>query len=216
MNNLLTVYETDLQKIRIGKHNDGGYILADIKDYDCIISAGIGRETTFEKEIAKLFPDIPLLLFDPTIEALPEGTPGTLYKQAINKDDVIEFHAINHENILLKMDVEGSETDWISVTKDLPFIRQMVIEFHGIEKNRAVFEKINITHRLIHVHGNNYGGITEIDGIMIPNVIECTYLRKDLADFRLNTQPLPGVMDSPNNPVQKDYDLNYNPFVWKT
>jgi hypothetical protein len=69
---------------------------------------------------------------------------------------------MNGDNIFLKMDIEGCEYDWIhSMTKnDMEKISQIVIEFHwpfDFYRMNAL-KKINETHYVVHVHGNNGPG----------------------------------------------------------
>ena len=51
--------------------------------------------------------------------------------------------------------------------------------------------------------------------IDIPNVFECTYVRKSDFNFTpdLNRNPLPSNLDMPNDAARPDVDLNYYPFV---
>ena len=66
---LLTPFDIDKQKIRVGPNTDGGYILADdISADQTIISYGIGTEYRFEIEIAERGHDV--YMFDHTIEAI--------------------------------------------------------------------------------------------------------------------------------------------------
>jgi hypothetical protein len=133
-------------------------------------------------------------------------------------------HLINtYNNIFLKMDIEGCEYPWLlSLTDDnLKKIKQIVIEFHGINDDSwnakyndklECFKKLFNTHYLIHAHGNNFSGLQN----KIPDVIELTYLRKDILNEEpeLNIIQLPITnLDFPCNGHQLDYSLNFHPFV---
>lgn len=121
------------------------------------------------------------------------------------------------------MDIEGHEYKWLLSLNEtqLKKFKQIAIEFHKInddgvdvlQSNKiACFEKLNNTHYIIHIHGNNYGNKTN----NIPNTIEITYIRKDLFENTplFNTQPLPiDNLDYPNNIKKEDYNLNFSPFV---
>jgi hypothetical protein len=65
---LLTVYKSPFKKLRIGKENDGGYIICDIPDihYDIILSGGIGDDITFEEELCSIYPNIHCDCYDGT------------------------------------------------------------------------------------------------------------------------------------------------------
>lgn len=140
-----------------------------------------------------------------------------------NDNTNLDFLFEKYNKIFLKMDIEGGEYPFllnINVDK-LKLFTQIVIEFHGINDNSwncnyedkiKCLEKLSNTHYLIHVHGNNYGGIMN----NIPNVIECTFINKNYykGNIELNKINLPIVnLDYPNIPNIKNYDLNFYPFV---
>ena len=78
-----------------------------------------------------------------------------------------------------------------------------------------MFTKLNATHMLVHFHpNNNCQGVKTHEQIMIPDVFECTYLRKDIAKITgLNREKIPGVLDSANNASRPDIIIDYPPFV---
>jgi hypothetical protein len=49
---LLTTYHYD-DKIRFGNYYDGGYVVANIKNYDCYISVGVGDDESFSNDLIK-------------------------------------------------------------------------------------------------------------------------------------------------------------------
>jgi len=168
--------------------------------------------------------------FDGTIDKYPtEYTDKIIfYKRNIapyygKKFANLSFFTNNYNNIFLKMDIEGHEYDWILSLSNLQLtkFKQIVIEFHGINDDSwnvnlndkiKCFKKINETHYPIHIHGNNYGGLTD----NVPDTVEVTYVRKNYfqKEPELNKIPLPiENLDFPNNPNQYDYDLNFPPFV---
>jgi hypothetical protein len=100
------------------------------------------------------------------------------------------------------MDIEGAEYAWISslAEQHLQSIAQLAIQFHGVNDDSwetsvgdkvRCFRRLNETHYVIHVHGNDYGGI--IGGI--PDVLEVTYSRKDLLqDLQRKTSQLSALL----------------------
>jgi len=78
------------------------------------------------------------------------------------------------------MDIEGYEIPWIKTLKEdhLTRISQIVIEFHFPFNNTEieVFNKLNKYFKIIHFHANNCCGTRNHNGVIIPNVFECTYL----------------------------------------
>ena len=78
--------------------------------------------------------------------------------------------------------------------------------------NEKRCKKLNQTHFIINIHGNNCGDLTN----NIPNTVEVTYLRKDLFDSKpkLNTEALPiKNIDFSNSENKEDFNLNFEPFV---
>jgi hypothetical protein len=123
------------------------------------------------------------------------------------------------------MDIEGGEFVWLdSISQnDLNKIKQIVIEFHGVnndswnaELNKKIrcFEKLNRTHYIIHAHGNNHAKTHE----NMPDVLELTYINKRFFTnppcYNKNDLPLPNI-DFPNCIYSPDINLSFYPFVIK-
>ena len=223
-------------KIRLGNKYDGGYVIADnIGGYDVYISAGIGEDESFSNDFLNKYNVLNSGAFQYYITNLPFNFPKKLifYKKNISdisddKNANLRFFINNYNNIFLKMDIEGDEFLWINSLSldDLKKFKQLVIEFHGINDNSFkysyetkcnVFKKLSETHYLIHIHGNNFCVplCTNINGKNIPNVVELTYVRKDIIQNAiLNKLPLPAPsLDFPCNNNICDIDLNFEPFV---
>ena len=124
------------------------------------------------------------------------------------------------------MDIENSEYCWINSmeTELLQNFKQIVIEYHGINSDHrrashdvkiSCFEKMANTHYIVHDHGNNSGTATVFNDIIVPDIMEITYVRKDAFydKPRLNKTKLPCVLDKPNRPRKPDYNLNFYPFT---
>ena len=95
--------------------------------------------------------------------------------------------------MILQMDIEGAEYDVLTFesTATLGRFSTMIIEFHGLEQffdwrflhtTSIIFEKLYRNFSICHVHPNNCCGVTSLNGIDIPNVIEVSFLRHDLVD----------------------------------
>src|ERR1700688_2312154 len=104
----------------------------------------------------------------------------------------------------VKMDIEGGEyrvlDDLLRYSKDIVSI---AIEFHDVdilsERFNSLVEKIKRDFYIVHIHGNNLGGMTSFNFPMSP---EITFLNKRFFDSapspsRLN-YPVPGL-DRPNH-----------------
>ena len=215
--------------IRIGPNSDGGYIIADGLQYDAFISCGIGNDIRFEEDFLKKYPNLKCFAFDGTIVQFPQHNSNIEW---INKN-ISSYNSqsttnlsnyLTGNNIFLKMDIEGSEFNWIDycTTEQLKKFSQIVIEIHWPFDNYRcnLLKKLAETHYLIHVHGNNYNaknipshlpcgrsdsGFITINKIDFPEVFEATYIRKDLLpNAQKITKQFPTHLDKPNNQYYDD------------
>ena len=77
-----------------------------------------------------------------------------------------------------------------------------------------LFNKINLTHTLVHLHANNGCMMQQIDNINLPHVFELTWIRNDFIDVKiLNTESLPTKLDMPNIIKKPDYKLSGFPYT---
>jgi hypothetical protein len=241
--NFLTVYSSyPYKKTRIGKENARGYVICENITYDFLLSAGINDDINFEDLFTKKY-CVKCLAFDGTIDKIPDVNNSditwikknigpTNTEQTTNLKEVIN----NNKNIFLKMDIESYEFDWIkNITKDeLKNISQMTIEFHfpftntsltniaildkSVSEKIDCLQKISETHYLVHLYGNNCCGTTTYENITVPNVFQCTYLRKDYFNnipFK-NSKCIPdNILDFPNIQNNNDIILKSYPFCDK-
>jgi hypothetical protein len=227
----LAVYKSPFTKIRLGKDNDGGYIIANIPNakYRLLLAGGIESEITFEEAFIEKYPNSSCLAFDGTIDCLPQDNiltknqKITFIKKNIgseNSDTITNLHDIINANdaIFVKMDIEGSEIPWIKCLNDeqINKFEQIVMEFHNpfSDSDAEAFYKLNKTHYLIHFHGNNCCGLNFHKGVYIPFVFECTYLHKKYFTEvpELNTDLIPGNLDMKNIDADEIH-IDYPPFV---
>ena len=221
--------------VRIGKVGDGGYIMIDnfSQRGGVAYSFGISNEISWDADMAKRGYDI--FMYDMTIDKLPhENEKFHFFKEGIGgvKDeskllDTLEnFIARNgHENnsnMILKMDVEGAEWNFLETvsSETLSKFDQIVFEFHGLiapktaeemERTINLIEKINATHTLVHIHGNNAGNYIHVDNVgNISDLFELTYLRTENYKFRDDKEIfLPRRLDTPNIKDLPDIPLGY-------
>jgi hypothetical protein len=222
-------------KCRLGNTSDGGYVIGMINgEYDCYISAGVSNEESFSRDfiIQYNMNENNSFAFDGTITNYPVNYTKDIsfIKKNINnffdeKNDNLESYMKQYKNIFLKMDIEGSEYNWLLNTdeKYLNTFKQIVMEFHGIndsswgatyQQKIECFRKLSNTHYLIHIHGNNHSGHKN----NIPDVVEATFIRKDYFDNKpeLNKINLPiRGLDFPCFNKKSDYNLSFPPFVNK-
>lgn len=229
----LTVYRSPFPKRRLGRDNDGGYVIAELPGqydqydpYDLLLSAGISDDISFEEAFCALHTNVPCVAHDGTIQKLPKEHPNiTFVKKNIgpsntNKTTTMQDLLRTHRNVFLKMDIEGAEFDWLNCLslEELGKLSQIVMEFHWpkSEYHQQLFEKLNVTHYMIHFHGNNATREVAIHkGVVTPVVFECTYINKkyfnNVPEF--NTDIFPTAIDQPNCPLSSELYINYPPFV---
>lgn len=215
---------------RIGKNDDGGYVmLNDFSAGRCAYSYGINNDVSWDNDIAERGYNI--YMYDHTIDSLPyDRDEFHFYKQGIagKVEGVHRFTTleqciknnghINSRNMILKMDVEGCEWEVLENVKQeiISKFSQIVIEFHSVfdyhraEEILSVLHKMNKTHQVIHVHGNNYSKILWCDGIPYPDALEVTYVSKEQHEFEDNNDVLlPISLDKPNCPYVQETPLGY-------
>lgn len=219
----LQVYKIN-NKIRIGRNHDGGYVIADGYDYDLLIGCGIKDDDSFEHDFLKKYQNINCLAFDGSVNSIPHTHDRiNFFKKFIsykNDNNYTNLHnEINdYNNIFLKMDIEGGEYAWFYTLshQQINKFKQIVIEIHFPfeEVKWFILDKLASTHYLIHFHGNNCRKTRKINNIEIPDVFECTYIRKDLFNnqLELNEQPIPSSLDMTNHNKKPEIELSGYPY----
>ena len=77
----------------------------------------------------------------------------------------------------------------------------------------SLINSINKTHTLVHIHGNNGCGLGSINGITLPYVFECSYIRNDFVSDKLqNDIRFPTELDYPNIYHKEQYNLSGFPY----
>jgi len=203
--------------------------------YDRIISGGVGDDISFEYHLLNIYNNVSIDLFDGTINpSLLKGVNSRINFICKNLGKHNDEHTTNlkdemepYNDIFMKMDIEGHEFRILPVMIEngsISKVKQLVIEFHspadiqmfpdyfrGLSdvNNELMFDtlqKLNKTHKLVHFHGNNGCKMHMIEGIKLPHVFECTYIRTS-PDMNLekSKSPIPSVWDRPN--------VNHNPEI---
>ena len=225
----LKVYQNPFSKIRLGRQEDGGYVVIDIPQvqYDLFLSAGVGLDISFEIDFCKKYPSVDCRLYDGTLDKLPEGQENYPNIQFVKKNigpqetsSETNWHSLiqEHNNIFIKMDIEGAEFPWFnSLSKSqLSKFAQVVVEFHHpeTESHERVLRNLNSTHYLVHIHGCNFEGYVKHKHVLVPLVFECTYLNKKYFSGlpELNETPFPTALDFADKKTVSDLILTGEPF----
>lgn len=217
--------QDNLEFIRVGKPYDGGYVLADDFAEDMTVySFGIAGDVSFDEQLANK--NMNIHMYDHTIPCLPkEHDKFHFHKTGISAIDepensklsmktILESngHEDNH-NMILKMDVEGAEWDFINTTSSdiLNQFTQITFELHRLtdianaENILKALDKLNETHQLVWIHANNFGHIEEAGNIEIPAYVEVTYLNKARYSFKEEECIFPLDIDMPDDPRIEEF-----------
>jgi len=168
------------EKIRLGNLGDGGYLIPkEIFPFvDVLYTYGVEKDISFEKDIIT-HKDVPVRLYDHTIARLPERNKNFFFKKqgiASRKygsfdtfENHLEENGDKQKKIILKMDIEGNEWETIGpiINKFYSNINMIVLEIHGLDevgsfpKYIKVLKEINSKFAIVHIHGNNFGGVVQ-------------------------------------------------------
>jgi hypothetical protein len=235
---LLTPWDvTGCGKLRVGGEGDGGYVLLDrLRPEQTVLSYGVGPDCSFDLDLAQRGHRV--LMFDHTVKGPPGVMPqGCVFtregvaasSQPENRLETIEGHLHRHglldrRDLILKMDIEGAE--WVVLAalpeKILEAFEQIVVEFHGLNalerdgisaRVRAALQRLNGRFTLCHVHANVYGGLSTVEGVVVPPVLEATYVRSELVTRAPNRTLYPTEYDRSNRTGTKDIVLSMYPFL---
>lgn len=222
----------DMDLIRLGAENDGGYLIPDdLAGVEYCFSPGVGDNSSFEEALASrgihcfladYSVDAPSanaanLTFEKKYIAASDGNErlslDTWYAQQLGEDD---------KEFLLQMDIEGAEYPaLLALSATLQRrCRIMAIEFHDLRKVlhpfvlRIVTEcmiKLLSTHYVVHAHANNCGDYIQYGGRNAPNLMELTLLRRDRVAKTAPRQVFEHPLDQENDPIKAKVGL---PSVW--
>jgi len=215
--------------IRIGDDGDGGYLLPDDLDgISACFSPGVSHWAPFETDL--IGRGIPCFLADASVDEAPIKGASFIKKfvgvidddTTIRLDDWVAEFAPNEGDLLLQMDIEGAEWPVLlnASAAVLRRFRIMVIEFHDLERLMdehalpiiaGVFARLLRDFHIVHNHPNNYGRTVHKGDLVIPRVMEMTFLRKDRAEASGFATTFPHPFDRTNAPHQADVAL---PTAW--
>ena len=197
-------------KILFGDYGDGAYVLLDdLENIKIAYSFGISNIISFDKALADKGIDV--YMYDHTINKLKFENPKfhwkklgvtSEYKKKYNMKTLNELLIENgHEkenNMILKIDIEGSEWDVLSEISEetLNQFKYILIELHFKDINKYQLYYNNIkklvkNHQAYHIHCSNCGGVFEIGNNPICIGIEICLIQKEKYKFRKDNSIYP-------------------------
>jgi hypothetical protein len=216
--------------VRKGRPFDGGYVML-MADFRQVVaySLGIADDVSWDLDMADMGCDV--FQYDHTIDQPPlrsesfhfsrfgiaarSSSDGTFKSVA----DILALNDHQHRtDLILKMDIEAAEWDVLgSLESDtLARFSQIIVELHWLALGEQpaqisrvvhVLHKMNETHQVIHLHANNHGPLGILGGVMLPDAMEVSYVRKADHQFKVCDRVFPTDLDMPNNPNTADYFL---------
>jgi hypothetical protein len=216
---MLRPLSTTIPLIRVGGDGDGGYLLPDdIEGIDAVYSPGVADTATFESFFADRGVDS--YLIDASVSAPPvhndrfhfqgiwlaaESVDGV----SITLEDWLNENNPTSRSLLLQIDIEGAEYESLLSTPSarLGQFRIIVLEMHelhaistpmGGRLVSALLTRLKETHYLVHTHVNNCCAPLSVKGVLVPDVVELTFLRKDRAHVTGEFATVPSPLDQPN------------------
>lgn len=218
------------RKVRVGRFFDGGYVMLDrFTDVGVAYSLGINDDVSWDLDMAAH--GISIFQYDHTIDGPPEQHPLFHWEPVCisgGVDDAAGRQTLEalikrngHEgrtDMILKCDIEGAEWELLRVTpvSILRGFRQIVIELHNMafltdvhhgNNVRLALLNLTATHRVVHVHANNFAPYEIVGGVPVPAVLELTLARIDEGEFCLSSENFPTSIDMPCHSEAADFYL---------
>lgn len=230
IHSLLTVYDvTEAHEFsRIGGGGDGGYVMVEpFSSTHIAYSFGIGDDIAWEKDMAAKGYDV--YMYDHTIEALPEDDGAFHWQKTglsgdLNEKDgrlkplkslLVENGHLGEKGLLLKMDIEGYEWEVFETISEetLDCFDQIVVELHGLldpalhKSIETALQRLTSAFKAVHVHANNGGEIDYCGDLVMPNLLEVTFVNRKTFELRSSKKVFPTEFDRPNVPLFPEVKL---------
>lgn len=219
-----------VNKQRYGRDWDGGYVILNTAEKAQIVySLGISDDVSFDEVMANFGAEV--FQYDHTVDGPPKSHPKFHFQKigiAASDDWLPNMKRLDSlvkinkhqecQDMFLKMDIEGHE--WSTYDEIDPAVLslfdQIVCEFHGskhfrnndyLSRAERAFTKLNASHQVVHVHGNNNAEMPVIAGMAIPDVFELTFARRSRYEFINSPDTFPTKLDMPCTPARPELVL---------
>jgi hypothetical protein len=215
--------------MRVGEPRDGGYLVCldglERGKLRAAYSMGIEFHDVFSEDIYDLF-KVPVHQFDCSVKQPAmncgdchfnkiclqgmNGSGGHPFGPNMNMQQVLELTGqadAPEDSLIMKMDVEGSEwAIYADGQSGLEKFKQLIFEFHWLAQERhhatyaAALRNIeNAGFKVAHIHGNNFRNFYEIEGYMVPRVLEVTFVKNNPSLEVCETEQHLHPLDQENN-----------------
>ena len=121
--------------------------------------------------------------------------------------------------MIIKMDIESNEWDILQSlpSKNLIQFKYIVGEFHFSNSSSFqyynILKKLLVTHEIFHIHCNNCGKIIKLNGELICNLLEISFIQKKSYKFTKDSNIYPiKDLDYKNCKKRKDISFLINLF----
>lgn len=204
MENLFQIVDCGLLRKRLGKEEDGGYVvplelLTQIKH---VTTFGVGPDISFELDVdnalKKAGKTVWFDFWDGTVESLPGYRENFCLTRSMVDGKNVAGILKDRPPTLWKFDIEGAELEFAEkVPEDtMRKIPLIVCEIHAAGREAEaenLLRFITGTHTLFHIHANNHCSTRSVvAGRNVCSVFECTFVRNDLVlDWRPYAGNLP-------------------------
>lgn len=209
--------------VRMGNDHDGGYVVPLQQLLACqhLVSAGIAYDWSFEQCCKHTVRDLTMVAWDGTTnqahmthqcrqEFQQLFSPPSVFHHWHVRPNEIEENLSWRQHCLVKLDIEGSEYDFVDVlVRQQARIQLLVVEFHELAADLDRFfnacQRLSMHFAVCHLHANNG---SKIHDASIPDVIETTWVNRDsIQDVTYRSSIfLPGL-DHPNCADKADIEL---------
>ena len=72
---------------------------------------------------------------------------------------------------------------------------------------RAALLNLSPSHRVVHVHANNFAPWAVVGGVPVPSVLELSFARLDTGSFSVSDEVFPRALDMPCLSKEADFYL---------